>query len=76
MADEKRTGTPAREGDVLGISDTAPPQSAADRELADETARDRSATGRRRRADDVAGQDEKRDADTGADDPRGLHVER
>lgn len=71
MTDEKRTDTPEQQGDVLGISHAAPPQTEADRELASEPRSER-----RRRADDLAGQDEMPESDTGVDDPRGLHVKR
>ena len=76
MADEKRSETPERQGDVLGISDAAPPQTEADREVAVQSKLDPQAGGRRRRADDLAEQGEERQLETGPDDPRGLHVDR
>ena len=76
MADEKRSDTPERQGDVLGLSDAAPPKTEADRDLAVESKLDPQAAGRRRRADDLAEQGEDRRLETGPDDPRGLHVDR
>jgi hypothetical protein len=79
MADEKNRRSedePARQGDVLGLSDTPVASGEDDEVRAMAPEPDADPEGRRRRADDIAERDAApRDPVGGPEPPPGLHVE-